>query len=102
MKKIPVLILILLCAFKPANKQVVTISGLIVEKQTNRPVPSAYVVAVEGEEEVLSTADGKFTLYTSLSLPFNITITHKDFEEIKTNIRDTSGSLLIQLTPLIK
>ncbi|MEX6689845.1 hypothetical protein QTN47_20225 [Danxiaibacter flavus] len=102
MKKLSVLVLIVLCAFRPANKQVLTISGLIVDKQTNRPVSSAYIVAVEGEEEVLSTTDGKFTLRTSLSVPFNITITHKDFEEIKTNIRDTSGSLLIQLTPLTK
>jgi len=98
MKKVYALLAILFCAFSPA-KHIVTITGIVTDKQTSQPVANAYLVAVDGEEEALSADNGKFKLRTTLSLPFKITIKHSGYEQSSAVVTDTSGTLLVQLNP---
>lgn len=73
------------------------VRGMVVRQGSDQPVEKAYIIAVSGEEEVLTARDGSFTLATWQKLPAVIMVQHPDFRTEKIVVTDSTQRVLIRL-----
>ncbi len=73
------------------------LKGVVVSGADKKPVAKAYIVAVSGEEEALTDADGNFTLRTWQSFPVTLVVQRDGYQTRKVLVADTLQRQLIQL-----
>jgi outer membrane receptor protein involved in Fe transport len=73
-----------------------TITGSVTESN-NQPIPGANIKVVGDKAATVSDADGKFTLTTSLNLPFTIEVTSLGHQTKKISVTSTNQNVSIKL-----
>lgn len=73
------------------------LEGVVVSKETNRPIPKAYLFVVKGEEETITGSNGKFVITTWQKLPVTITVEHPEFKKVKVEVKGQGNAHIIKL-----
>jgi hypothetical protein len=97
MKSIIICSLLLINFYQPSSPASVTIEGVVVGKDSNRPVPQAYLFVIKGEEETITAGNGKFAITTWQKFPLSLSVEHPDFKKIKLVIKEPGAKQLIRL-----
>ena len=73
----------------------ITLSGKVVDAQTNQPLSGVHVYIESGEEEAFSDKAGKFRIQSWKKLPLTLHAEHKDFQ--KQSLQVTAAGETIEL-----
>jgi hypothetical protein len=73
------------------------LDGVVVDKQTNEPLPDVYVYTVKGEEEAITNENGKFNFSTWQDSDLVLYIKRLNFQEVKVKIADSKKTVVIRL-----
>lgn len=76
----------------------VTLQGKVVDAQSGKPVTTAHVYIVQGEEEVFTSANGEFSLKTWQKYPVVVTVEHKGYKKQSVQFTAETKQLIISLT----
>jgi hypothetical protein len=98
-------ILIFVCfaglKFLPAAKAdyplQVTISGKVVDAQTNQALGGVHVYIEAGEEEAFSDRSGKFKIQSWKKFPLTVFAEHKDYQKQTLKVNAEVGALEIKM-----
>lgn len=82
-----------------ANEHSSTIEGIVVSSNTNQPVSQVHVYVVKGEEESITSGNGKFSLTTWQTFPVSLSVEHPEYKKIKLVIKEAGSKQVIHLEP---
>jgi hypothetical protein len=99
------LVLIFVCCaglkFLPAAKAdyllQVTVTGKVVDAQTNQSLAGVHVYIEAGEEEAFSDRSGKFSFQSWKKFPLTIHAEHKDYQKQTLQVSTAGGPLEIKM-----
>jgi len=73
------------------------LQGIVVSKETGKPLADIYLYAVKGEEEAFTNKKGEFRFVTWKKLPVTIHVRYKATEDIRIVVSNPSELIKIKL-----
>jgi len=73
------------------------VEGKIVSESTGKPIPRAYAYIIEGEEEALTDANGRFRIQTWQKFPLTLTVKYRNRAATRLQVQDASVQQYIRL-----
>ena len=69
-----------------------TISGIVIDSQTHRPVKDAYVYVVRGEEEGLTNDSGRFSFTVTATDDMKLKVQHPRYKTSQISVDKLAGN----------
>lgn len=73
------------------------VEGKVVSESSNKPIARVYTYIIEGEEEALTDANGRFRIQTWQKFPLTLTVKYRDRPAIRVQVNDASVQPCIRI-----
>ncbi len=75
----------------------VYVNGVVIDKQTNKPLPDVYVYIIKGEEEAVTNQQGKFSFATWHQSNTVLYLKRPGQNEVQVKLGDPKKDVVIRL-----